>query len=155
MNAKAIYDNLLILHQDNTEILSHIIVEYGKFIVAKFKQMQFTKDLYKIYFGHLKYNRYLFFNYLEFMRYFENNQGYYDELMGILESGYEKAVKESEIEGRECMKYVRSHLRQALGSMNLIKISEKRFHDLEKRRKSERLGEKEDQKEKEEDGEEK
>ena len=39
--------------------------------------------------------------------------------------------------------------------MNLIKISEKRFHDLEKRRKSERLGEKEDQKEKEEDGEEK
>lgn len=42
---------------------------------------------------------------------------------------------EGEVERNECLKIVRSHLRVSLGKMNLIKISEKRLYELQKRTK--------------------
>lgn len=130
LKAKTIYDSLLPMHQGNSEVLSYIVVEYANFIITRFKEMQFAKNLYSVYFSHMNYNRYLFVNYLEFMRYFENDEGYYDQLMDILVEGYKKAAVLGEKDRIACLVQIKSHLRVSLGSINLIKITEKKFYDL-------------------------
>ena len=83
-NAKEIYDQLLLLNQNDVGILSFVVVEYAGFIMAQYKEAQFTRKLYQSYFAALPFNSFLFLSYLDFMRSFENNEGYYDQLMSLL-----------------------------------------------------------------------
>lgn len=77
-NAKTLYDTLLLLYQGDLELLSFIVVEYADFFFRKYKDLDYPKRLLKTYFEALPYNDYLFTNYLEFSKNFENIDGYYD-----------------------------------------------------------------------------
>ena len=48
--------------------------------------------------------------------------------MATLIQGYSKAVKISSKEAKDAMELIKHHLRTSLGSINLIKLSEKRLY---------------------------
>lgn len=51
--------------------------------------------------------------------------------MNILILGYSKAKQAGEVQAGNTMAFIKQHLRASLGSMNLIKISEKRLYEIE------------------------
>jgi len=75
------------------ELLCFVLVEYAEFVVRRYKDIEYPKKLLQAYFEALPYSEYLFSNYLEFLRNFENKDGYYDELMSVVATGLSKARK--------------------------------------------------------------
>ena len=71
----------------------------------------------------MPYNDYLFTNYLQFMKNYENKLGYYDELMEIIITGLKKAKLNTGINFNKVMKMVKHYLRSVLSSIYLIKMA--------------------------------
>lgn len=144
-HAKELYDTLLVLYQSDLELLCFVLVEYAEFVVRRYKDTEYPKKLLHAYFEALPYCEYLFSNYLQFLRHFENKDGYYDELMEVVASGLAKARKITlgyyvlalSYEYQKAVSLVKKHLRQSLTSIYLIKMSEKRMLDIEERFKHE------------------
>jgi hypothetical protein len=61
--------------------------------VRYYKDFDFAKKLLKTYIDHLPFNKYLCLKYLEFMKNFENKEGYYEELMQTIYDAIAKAHK--------------------------------------------------------------
>ncbi len=100
-------------------------------MVKYYKDYEYPKKLIKNYFDYLPYNSYLLTEYLQFMQHFQNNEGYYDELMLILCEAVKKAKKTlRESMFNEAIKMIKYFLRSALGSIYLIKMSERRIMEV-------------------------
>ena len=63
---------------DNVELMGYILIEYVHFVTKHYKDYEYPKKLLKMYFDFLPFNEYLFMNYLDFMKNFENKEGHYD-----------------------------------------------------------------------------
>lgn len=123
-NAKGIFDTMLAVFQEDHAALSYILVEYCEFVIKYYKDFEYSKKLLKTYFDLLPYNEYLFTNYLEFMKNFENKEGYYDELMLLIQDALVKAKKGlNEKDLAAAIKMVKYYLRSTLSSIYLIKVS--------------------------------
>lgn len=66
------------MYQTDLEMTSSIIVEYSEFIVKHYRDLDYAKKLLKTYFDHLPFNQFLCIRYLEFMKNFENKEGFYE-----------------------------------------------------------------------------
>jgi hypothetical protein len=64
--------------QSDVDMMCYILVEYSEFVVKYYKDFEYAKKLLKTYFDHLPFNQYLFTRYLEFMKNFENKEGFYE-----------------------------------------------------------------------------
>ena len=81
------------MYASDFETLAYVLIEYSHFVVKYYKDYEYPKQLLKNYFEYLPYNSYLLTEYLGFMQHFQNNEGYYDELMQILCEAVKKAKK--------------------------------------------------------------
>ena len=72
---------MLAVYQTDVDMMSYILVEFSEFIVKYYKDFEYSKKLLKSYFDILPFNQYLFTKYLDFLKNFENNEGFYEELM--------------------------------------------------------------------------
>lgn len=57
-------------YRDDLELLSFIVIEYANFIVKRFKNNEYAKNILKTYFEALPYNEPLYVNYLKFIKNF-------------------------------------------------------------------------------------
>lgn len=115
-------------------MLCYILIEYGEFVVRYYKDFDYAKKLLKTYFEHLPFNQYLFTKYLEFMKNFENNEGFYEELMQFITEALVKAYKTlTTQEFNGLAKIIKFYLRSTLGSIYLIKISEHKMMEVEEK----------------------
>jgi hypothetical protein len=104
------------------------LVEYSEFIIKYYKDFDYPKRLLKTYIDYLPFNEYLSLKYLEFMKNFENKEGYYEELMQIIFDAIAKAHKTlNHDQFANFIKTMKYYLRSTLGSIYLIKISEQKM----------------------------
>lgn len=136
-NAKNLYDKLVGLCQGDMELLVYVVVEYADFVVRHYKDLEYAKKLLKTYFDHLPFSSYLFTKYLEFLKHFENKEGYYDELMQLIGEALAKAKSTlPDPQFAAVLKTLRYYLRSTLTSIYLIKLSERKMMEVEEKLKT-------------------
>jgi hypothetical protein len=136
-SAKTLYDSLMTLYQSDIELLVYVVVEYSDFVVKYYKDLEYAKKLLKTYFDHLPFSQYLFTKYLEFLKHFENKEGYYDELMQLIGEALTKAKNTlPDPQFAAVLKTLRYYLRSTLTSIYLIKLSERKMMEVEEKLKT-------------------
>ena len=114
-------------------MVTYTLIDFSNFITKHYKDYDYPKQTLKIYFEGLPFHEDLFLNYLYFLRNYENKDGYYDELMKVIEQGLSKGKRElSDKDYQRIVKVVRQYLREVLASVYLIKLSDRKVLEIEK-----------------------
>lgn len=125
---------MLGVYQNDVDMMCYILVEYSEFIVKYYKDFDYAKKFLKTYFDILPFNQYLCTKFLDFMKNFENKEGFYEELMLFINEALGKARKTlNDQEFTSLTKIIKFYLRSTLGSIYLIKISEHKMLEAEEK----------------------